>query len=205
MYLVGRSDTGQYVVTDPATKTVMVGDDLPALFDRMAATCGAGGAAFEPASVAPVAPASTPRASVVPWLAMALLPFVWLGALHVSLGRLVTEVRLGKPEAEDPGVVDLRARVDRVERQLDQRGAKNPGKAAPASAPAPAPEDDLEPPVDTKAPAPKADAKADANAKAPADADAKAPADRANVRADAKAEPEPEPDAKDDPEDARDD
>lgn len=197
MYLVGRSDTGQYVVTDPATKTVMVGDDLPALFDRMAATCGAGGAAFEPASVAPVAPASTPRASVVPWLAMALLPFVWLGALHVSLGRLVTEVRLGKPEAEDPGVVDLRARVDRVERQLDQRGAKKPGKAAPAAAP----EDDLEPPVDTKAPAPKADAKADP--KAPADADAKAPADRGNVRADAKAEPEP--DAKDDPEDARDD
>lgn len=197
MYLVGRSDTGQYVVTDPATKTVMVGDDLPALFDRMAATCGAGGAAFEPASVAPVAPASTPRASVVPWLAMALLPFVWLGALHVSLGRLVTEVRLGKPEAEDPGVVDLRARVDRVERQLDQRGAKKPGKAAPAAAP----EDDLEPPVDTKAPAPKADAKADP--KAPADADAKAPADRGNVRADAKAEPEP--DAKDAPEDARDD
>ena len=203
MYLVGRSDTGQYVVTDPATRTVMVGDDLPALFDRMAAACGEGGAAFEPASVAPVA--ATPRASVVPWLAMALLPFVWLGALHVSLGRLVTEVRLGKPDAEDQGVVDLRARVDRVERQLDQRGGKKPGKAAPAAAA----EDDLEPPVDPKVP--KAGTKADPDAKAEPDAkadpDAKAPTGRATTRADAKAEPEPEPepDAKDDTEDARDD
>jgi hypothetical protein len=189
MYLIGRSDTGQYVVTDPATKTVMVGDDLPALFDRMAAACGEGGAAFEPASVTPPAP-SPRRASVVPWVAMALLPFVWLGALHVSLGRLVTEVRLGKPAGEDQAVVDLRARLDRVERQLDQRGGKKPGKAAPA-----APEGDLEPPVDTKAPAPKADPAPDAEADAKPDA--KAPA----VRADAKAEP----DAKDDAEDARDD
>jgi hypothetical protein len=187
MYLIGRSDTGQYVVTDPATKTVMVGDDLPALFDRMAAACGEGGAAFEPASIA--APAPGPRrASVVPWLAMALLPFVWLGALHLSLGRLISEVRIGKPAGEDQGVVDLRARMDRVERQLDQRGGKKPGKAAPA-----APENDLEPPANTRAPAPKADS--DADVKAPANPDDAEP----------EPEPEPEPDAKGDAEDARED
>lgn len=127
MLQVSQSATGQFVVTDPASNTVMVGDDLVATYAQMRSfVAGLGDAA----KAAPVpAPSLGARlgsrlgSSGAHWLvlaALALLPFVWLGALHVSLGRLVAELSLARPAGskEQPGA-DLRARVERVERQIE--------------------------------------------------------------------------------------
>ena len=123
MFLVSRSITGQYVVTHPATKTVIVGDDLEATFERMRALTESEPAAHATEPAAP-APAATERARtrMLPWIALALLPFVWLGALHLSLGRLVSELRAATPNANESTVVsELRARIERLERALEER------------------------------------------------------------------------------------
>ncbi|HWB78566.1 MAG TPA: hypothetical protein VG755_26560 [Nannocystaceae bacterium] len=121
---MSRSITGQYVVTHPATKTVIVGDDLEATFERMRALTESEPAAANATEPAAPAPAATERARarMLPWIALALLPFVWLGALHLSLGRLVSELRAATPGAsESTTVSELRARIERLERALEER------------------------------------------------------------------------------------
>jgi hypothetical protein len=176
MFVVSRSTTGQYVVSDPATNTVVVGDDLGATFERLAALV-----ADKPARADVPAPASAPaRASLklVPYVALALLPFVWLGALHLSLGRLVSELRQATvPAAPTEALTQIGARLDRLERQAESR----PAAITPHRPSAPRPpagvvnDDDDDDPDDDDA---KADVKADAKAEA---------------KADAKAPPKPEP------------
>ena len=141
MFLVSRSITGQYVVQHPATNTVIVGDDLTATFERMRAltdgqpggeaTGGAGNGPTEPAGRAEPRRA---RPRIAPWLALALLPFLWLGALHVSLGRLVSELRAAAPASgESTATSELRARVERLERQLEERPGGVRSHAKPTS------------------------------------------------------------------------
>ena len=123
MFQVSQSATGQFVITHPASNTVMVGDELAATYEQMRTfVAGLGDAAR-----ADRAPEHSrgPRlgSAAAHWLvlaALALLPFVWLGALHVSLGRLVAELSIAPPAGskEQPGA-DLRARVERVERQIE--------------------------------------------------------------------------------------
>jgi len=136
MYQVSQSATGQYVITHAPSNTVMIGDDLSATFQRMqgfVAELGQTGAAIPPA------PASAPLARER-WIVLAVLatlPFVWLGVLHVSLGRLVAELRAASDEAEvDPVVEDLRGRIDRVEQRLEGRGRdRHRPRSASARAP----------------------------------------------------------------------
>lgn len=122
MFQVSQSTTGQFVVTHPASGTVMVGDDLAATYAQMRSFV----AALGPAALvaATTEPQRSPVAPMARWLAvgaLALLPFVWLGALHVSLGRLVSELHAA-PAAAGQQIQpnpDLRARVERVERQIE--------------------------------------------------------------------------------------
>ena len=123
MLQVSQSATGQFVVTHPASNTVMVGDELAATYEQMRTfVAGLGDAAR-----ADPVPAHSrgPRlgSAAAHWLvlaALALLPFVWLGALHVSLGRLVAELSIAAPAgSKEPSGADLRARVERVERQIE--------------------------------------------------------------------------------------
>ena len=101
----------------------MVGDELGATYEQMRSfVAGLGDAARAAPAPAPSL-GSRLGSSAAHWLvlaALALLPFVWLGALHVSLGRLVAELSLAPPAGskEKPGA-DLRARVERVERQIE--------------------------------------------------------------------------------------
>lgn len=205
MFVVSRSTTGQYVVSDPATNTVVVGDDLAATFDRMVAM-----AAEAPARASEVPPPAAAKTAVaagkhmLPYLALALLPFVWIGALHLSLGRLVSELRQSTaPAGQTEAMTQLQARLDRLERQAESR----PAAAAAGARPRPGPlrpagetpddndDDDPDDDDDTKADA-KADGKADAKADAKPDAKADAKVDaKVDAKADAKAEPiEPDDD-----------
>jgi hypothetical protein len=142
MYQLRTSATGQFVLVDPATDTVIVADDLKEAYDRMVvASPPRGDAAEPPATSKPVV-----RRTLGPKLAvigvLALLPFVWLGAMHVSLGRLVAEVAggAGKGETSD----EVRTRLDRLEQRIDQLGGggKVAGKRNKPRVPTPPPEDD---------------------------------------------------------------
>lgn len=185
MLQVSQSSTGQFVVTHLPSNTVMVGDDLVATYEQMRGfVAGLGPAALAPAA-APPARAGL-GSSATHWVllaALALLPFVWLGALHVSLGRLVSELRVAPPAADLPTPnVDLRARVERLERQVESliHPDARPAEGAPES------DAELQAEKDTPEPgAPPADA-ADGKAAEAKAADAKAPEVKA---ADAKAPP----------------
>lgn len=179
MLQVSQSSTGQFVVTHLPSNTVMVGDDLVATYEQMRGfVAGLGPVAHAPAA-APPARAGL-GSSATHWVllaALALLPFVWLGALHVSLGRLVSELRVAPPAADLPTPnVDLRARVERLERQVETliHPDARPAEGAPESdAELQAEKDPPEPgaPADAAAPDGKA-----ADAKAP---EVKAPDARA--------------------------
>ncbi|MFO0631471.1 MAG: hypothetical protein U0168_01335 [Nannocystaceae bacterium] len=176
MFELSQSATGQFVLVHRATDTVMVGDDLPALWQRMREQVGELPEAKRPAPVPTVPPSSRAKLGVL--VVLALLPFVWLGALHVSLGRLASEVRASPASKDGVPLEDLRARVDRVERQVEvgsrggkRGGGKRPAIAADAKGEAKA---DAAPAAEGKADAaPAAEGKADAKAEA---ADAKADA-----------------------------
>ena len=143
MFVVNQSATGQYVITHPPTNTVMVGDDLVATYERMRAF-----AASLDESTQVSAPSVRParegsRLPVLAIAALALLPFVWLGVLHLSLGRLVSELRA--PGVDEDERKELRARIDLLESSVappDVRPVKPKGpkkSVAPATAEAPAP------------------------------------------------------------------
>jgi hypothetical protein len=148
MYRLSQSSTGQFVLVHEASNTVMVGDDLAATFERMHARVAA-----VPEAGAPQAgvPASTPIARER-WIVLAVLatlPFVWLGALHVSLGRLVAELRsvTAAPAQADPAADELRNRIDRLEQRVDGlgRGPVRTPRPKPVPAPAAAPADPVDP------------------------------------------------------------
>ncbi len=140
MFVVSQSATGQYVITHPPTNTVMVGDDLVSTWERMRTFAdGLAGAAVP----APAAVPTKPRAplSLVIAGVLVLLPFIWLGALHVSLGRLVAELRAPAADADDRK--ELRARIERLESSIappDVRPVKpaGPKKSAKPAEPEPA-------------------------------------------------------------------
>ena len=137
MYQLRTSATGQFVLVDPSTGTVIVADDLKEAYDRMAATSPLGrGDVAEPVATK-AAPVRTLGPKLVVIGVLALLPFIWLGALHLSLGRLVAEVRggAGKGDVADD---EVRTRLDRLERRLDQAGGgKVAGKKNKARTPTP--------------------------------------------------------------------
>jgi hypothetical protein len=129
MILVSRSTTGQYVLTHPASHIVIVGDDLEASFERMRTLAAehvphAADGALDPTPGSAGDGVTPSRKRLLPWVALALLPFLWLGVLHLSLGRLVSELRavpLPGPPAQE--LTELRARIDRLERRLEERPA----------------------------------------------------------------------------------
>ncbi len=180
MYFVSRSATGQYVVTDPSSKTVLVGDDLAATFERMVelAAKSSGGVPAQLDAMAPEQPLKSGVAANrawLPWLAMGLLPFIWLGALHISLGRLVSEMRAVKPvAAHSDEETELAARLERLERRLENRPAPS-ARARPPAPVKPAAGGDADEPPEAKADDAKADdAKADDAKADDAKADGKA-------------------------------
>jgi hypothetical protein len=136
MFVVNQSATGQYVITHPPTNTVMVGDDLVATFERMRSFAESLDESTQ-VSAPTVSPAPAPsRLPILGIAALVLLPFVWLGALHVSLGRLVSELRAPSSDADDRK--ELRARIERLESSLAPPDVRPVKPKGPKKTPAPA-------------------------------------------------------------------
>lgn len=135
MFQVHRSESGQYVLMHPATETVVVSDELVAGFARISAAVGSEtGTPARAAAAAP--PVGSGRVLVI---FAVVLPFVWLLALYLSLGRLAAELAVGlRAPADDAAVAtrrelkELRLEISRVEARIKDAGpATAPVKSKP--------------------------------------------------------------------------
>jgi hypothetical protein len=127
MLTLHRSDAGTFVLTHPASQSVVVTEDPLAgvreLEARVGPTATAAGA--EPAAPTAAAPARTM------WAVAAAVPFVWLVVLHLSLGRLTAELA---QQLRDPGGSALQREVDELRLQVTRLEARVPAvKGTPAS------------------------------------------------------------------------
>lgn len=122
MIQVQRSESGQYVLIHPSSATVVVSDDLAAGFAAISEK-------VRGAREAPAAAAEAPSRwrALLPWGLAIGLPFVWLLALHLSLGRLASELVIGMrapPTKAQPvtrkELDDLRLEVARVEARIKE-------------------------------------------------------------------------------------
>jgi hypothetical protein len=148
-YQVTRTDTGQFVLIDPASETVVIDDDLVAGFTKLDQIL-----ADKPRSPAP--PPSTANSAFAfrggprytPILLAIVLPFVWLLALYLSLGHLLSQHSLTLEQAKD-----TKAEIQELEHELQAlrseiAGAPRSAKAKPAKTNKPKP---AEPVLDTAA------------------------------------------------------
>lgn len=126
MITVRRSDTGSYVLVHEPSQTVMVGESLEDTFARIHAHVEADPSL--PRTPTPTEPAAPRRAWLVGLGMLALLPFLWLGVLHFTLGRMIDELRTA-PERDAPHepieqlrseLEELRQVVSRVEDEVGQ-------------------------------------------------------------------------------------
>lgn len=125
-FAVSRTDTGQFVIQDPRTDSVVIDDDLAAGFAKLEAAVadapakpgmtalpsapGQGGSAF--------AFSGGPRYAVIT-LAV-VLPFLWLAVLYFALANLLSEAALGRGEQRE-----LRERVEQLEGDLEAMRAES--------------------------------------------------------------------------------
>ena len=148
MLKVYRSETEQYVVVHEPSQSVVLADTFEEAHARLRERLGD---RFDEEVATPPTAASGrsrgPTAAIGYGLlaVLALLPFVWLGVLHVSLGALVVELRRsldgegGGLEATEGGT-SLQAELDTLERQVDSLSgdlAKLRKTAAPRARTAP--------------------------------------------------------------------
>ena len=178
-YQVSRTDTGQFVLMDPTTDTVVIDDDLGDGFARLeqavadkpplaSATAAATGDA-DPATQGSSAFAFRGGPRYTPILLAVVLPFAWLAVLYFALANLLSETALDRSANQE-----TEAKVEALERELQTlrteiAGAPRTEKTKPTrpqatkpaprgvtqpSAPEPDAEDeDAEPPEDEPAPA----------------------------------------------------
>jgi hypothetical protein len=113
-YQVTRTDTGQFVLIDPTSETVVIDDDLVAGFAKLDTIL-----ASKPRTSPPPLTATTrafefrggPR--YTPILLAIVLPFVWLLALYLALGQLLSQHSLTLEQA-----ADTRTEIDALELEL---------------------------------------------------------------------------------------
>lgn len=113
-YQVTRTDTGQFVLIDPTSETVVIDDDLVAGFAKLDKIL-----ADKPRTPAPPPSVATrafefrggPR--YTPMLLAIVLPFVWLLALYLALGHLLSQHSLTLEQAKG-----TQAEIDELELEL---------------------------------------------------------------------------------------
>lgn len=103
MIKIYRSDTGQFVLVHDATKTVIIDDELSRAYEKMQTYIeenhpeAAALTASLPFDQSGRSSRDTPalvRYGLLFFLV--LLPFLWLGILHYSLGSLIDEVMMNR-------------------------------------------------------------------------------------------------------------
>jgi hypothetical protein len=189
-FQVSRTDTGQFVLSDPATDAVVIDDDLAQGFAKLEQAV-----ASKPASTpapAPTAGSSSERATqgssafefrggprYTPILLAVVLPFAWLAVLYFALANLLSEVTLerGASKQTETRLEELEHEVQALRSELagaprtakttpNRKGGKKPSKAEDEEPEDTAPEDeeleDAEP-VDARAKAAERPATPDAS------------------------------------------
>lgn len=134
-YQVSRTDTGQFVLTDLATDTVVIDDDLGQGFAKLEQVV-----ADKPAnaSTSPAARTEGPtRASsafefrggprYTPILLAIVLPFAWLAVMYFALANLLSESALDRGSSKDTD-----AKIEQLEREL--RALRSEVSGAPRTA-----------------------------------------------------------------------
>lgn len=166
-YQVTRTDTGQFVLIDPASETVVIDDELAAGFAKLDKIL-----AERPRPAAPTLASARafefrggPR--YTPMLLAIVLPFVWLAALYLVLAHLLSQHSLALEQAKDTQaeIADLQAELQALRSEISgaPRSAKSrPTKAKPKPA-EPEPPDDVatDEPSEAPAEAGRADVKLD--------------------------------------------
>jgi hypothetical protein len=140
-YQVSRTDTGQFVLRDPATDAVVIDDDLAQGFAKLEQAVASNPA---PATPAAPPPAATDRATqgssafefrggsrYTPILLAVVLPFAWLAVLYFALANLLSEVAL-----DDGASKQTETRIEELEREVkalrsEIAGAPRTGKTTP--------------------------------------------------------------------------
>jgi hypothetical protein len=131
-YQVTRTDTGQFVLIDPGSETVVIDDDLASGFAKLDKIL-----AERPrtAAAATAVPASAfefrggPR--YTPMLLAIVLPFVWLAALYLLLAHLLSQHSLTLEQAKDTQaqITDLQAELQALRSEIS--GAPRSAKTKP--------------------------------------------------------------------------
>jgi hypothetical protein len=126
-YQVSRTDTGQFVLVDPATGTVVIDDELAEGFAKLErALADQPDRPAGPSSFAPVSSTvASPRYTVI--LLAVVLPFAWLAVLYFALVHVLTDYALDRR-----GVEQVEAKVEELERDL--QALRNEAAGAPRAA-----------------------------------------------------------------------
>ncbi len=169
-YQVSRTDTGQFVLMDPATDTVVIDDDLAQGYAKLelavadkpplvsAPAPSSGGA--DPATQGSSAFAFRGGPRYTPILLAVVLPFAWLAVLYFALANLLSETALDRSASEE-----TEAKVEALEREIQTlrseiAGAPRTKKSKP-SRPKPKPAAKPARPKPAVAPASEDEPKAD--------------------------------------------
>lgn len=142
-YQVSRTDTGQFVLLDPTTDTVVIDDELAPGFAKLEqAVAGKPPRPAPPPGADPVGSSAFgfrggPR--YTPLLLAIVLPFLWLAVLYLALAHLLAETALDRSRSEA-----TEARIEQLERELqnlrsEQAGAPRTAKTKPKREPPPKP------------------------------------------------------------------
>jgi pyruvate/2-oxoglutarate dehydrogenase complex dihydrolipoamide acyltransferase (E2) component len=106
----------------------MVGESLEATFTRMQEHLGDNPSL--PTAPTPTETTGPRRAWLVGLGVLALLPFLWLGVLHYTLGRMIDELRASPPPAETEPLEQLRSELEEL-RQVVSRVEDEVGQGRP--------------------------------------------------------------------------
>jgi hypothetical protein len=142
-FQVSRTDTGQFVLMDPATETVIIDDDLAVGFAKLERTVTDKPPKPAAVAVGPGAPASEGSAAFsfaggpryTPVLLAVVLPFAWLAVLYLALANLLSEHALDNSSARE-----TQTKIEALEREVQAlRSEINgaPRSTKPKSAPKP--------------------------------------------------------------------
>src|SRR5690606_20292330 len=117
-FQVSRTDTGQFVLMDPATDTVVIDDELAQGFARLEqAIVDKPRISAASTSAAPAGRGSAfgfrggPRYTAI--LLAVVLPFAWLAVLYFALAHLLSETALDRSANQA-----LETRIEQLEREV---------------------------------------------------------------------------------------
>jgi hypothetical protein len=155
-YQVSRTDTGQYVLIDPATDTVVIDDDLTAGFAKLEQAV----ADKPPIRIGPASNEGDPAARggsafgfrggprYTPILLAIVLPFAWLAVLYFALANLLSETALDRNATQETA-----ARVEALERELQAVRSEIAGAPRTQKTRPPKPKPKPKPPAEVTVPA----------------------------------------------------